>query len=112
MNTGGIMGFVIWTAVSCIFIGIGIYDLRTKSHKEVGFWANVKTPSMSDVKAYNRAVGRLFIVYGIVMILLGLPLLGGQNSPAIILTIVGLLLETIAIMAVYEIGIKSKYEKK
>ncbi len=112
MSTGGIIGFVIWTAVSCVFIGIGIYDFRTKKQKEAGFWANVKTPAMTDVRAYNRAVGRLFIVYGIVMILLGLPLLAGQNSPAIILTIIGLLLETIVIMAVYEIGIKSKYEKK
>ena len=67
---------------------------------------------MRDVKAYNRAVGRLFIGYGIVFMLLGLPLLAGQNKGMIILSILGVVAESIAAMAVYILAIQSKYEEK
>lgn len=59
------------------------------SKKEVGFWANAGKFEVTDVKKYNGAVGKLFIGYGIVFILLGLPMLSGQNSPWIILSIGG-----------------------
>ena len=41
---------------------------------------------VKDRKKYNAAVGKLFSVFGIVFILLGLPLLAGQNSPWIFLS--------------------------
>ena len=72
----------------------------------------MKTLPMRDVKAYNRAVGWLFIVYGIVFMLLGLPLLGGQNSAGVIISVLGVMAETIAAMAVYILVIQNKYEKK
>lgn len=111
MNTGGILGFAIWAAVALVLVGIGIYDLRTDRQVEVGFWAGIKTPPMRDVKAYNRAVGKLFIAYGLILILLGLPLLTG-NALLIILSIAGIMLESIVFMAVYMVGIQGKYEKK
>lgn len=111
MNTGGILGFVIWTAAACFFIGLGIYDFRTDRQAEVGFWANAKTPPMRDVKAYNRAVGKLFMAYGVIFFLLGLPLLSG-NALLIIFSIVGIMLESIVSMTVYTVGIQGKYEKK
>lgn len=103
-------GFLMWTIFGGLMVLLGILAFRAK--KEVGFWANVKPLPMKDVKAYNRAVGWLFIIYGVVFILLGLPLLAGQNSPWVIVPIVGVLLETIAAMAVYTIVIQDKYEKK
>ena len=75
----------------------------------VGFWANVETIKVSDVKRYNRATGILFIVYGIVFILLGILLLGGQNTQYILLSIVGVMFETIIIMVVYSLLIEEKY---
>lgn len=75
----------------------------------VGFWANVETIKVSDVKRYNRATGILFIVYGVVFILLGILLLGGQNTPYILLSIVGVMFETIIIMVVYSLLIEEKY---
>lgn len=111
MNIGGILGFAIWSAVAFVMVGIGVYDLRTDGQAEVGFWASIKTPPMRDVKAYNRAVGKLFIAYGLIMILLGLPLLAG-NALLVILSIVGIMLESIVFMAVYTVGIQGKYEKK
>ena len=64
------------------------------------------------MKGYNRAVGKLFIVYGLVAMVLGLPILFGQNSGGAVISILGIMLETIVAMAVYTISIQNKYEKK
>lgn len=90
--------------------GLGIRAFFAK--KEVGFFSNVKALNMRDVKAYNRAVGKLFIVYGIVFMALGLPLLAGQNSGLILISILGTVAETIGAMAVYILVIQNKYERK
>ena len=45
-------------------------------------------------------------------IILGIPLLEGQNTPYILLSVIGVMMETIAIMAVYSLGIVKKYEEK
>ena len=108
--TGSQIGFVAWSICGCLFIALGIYAHFTK--KTMGFWANAKVPEMTDVKKYNRAVGRLFCVYGIVFILLGLPLLAGPNSPLIIISMIGVMIETIVTMAVYSLGIEEKYRKR
>ena len=46
------------------------------------------------------------------LIILGIPLLEGQNTPYILLSVIGVMVETIAIMAVYSLGIVKKYEDK
>lgn len=101
------LGFAVWSIIGVVIIALGIRDLFAK--KPVGFWANVDTIKVNDVKGYNRATGILFMVYGSIFILLGIPLLDGQNSPFILLSIVGVMFETIVIMAVYSIGIVKKY---
>lgn len=83
-------GFIIWSLFGVFIIGLGI----------------------KDMKGYNRATGRLFIIYGIVFIILGIPLLEGQNTPYILWSVIGVMVETIAIMAVYSLGIVKKYEEK
>ena len=64
------------------------------------------------MKAYNRAVGKLFIGYGIVFAVLGLPMLAGQNSGLIVISVLGVVAESIGAMAVYILAIQKKYEKK
>jgi len=110
MSAGNIIGFIIWVLVGGMFIGIGIHAFVSK--EPVGFWANVEMFPVNDVKAYNRAMGKLWLAYALGLILLGLPLLAGANSPLIILSIVGVLLEAIAVMIVYMLVIKEKYERK
>ena len=56
-------------------------------------------------------MGKLFIVYGVIFILLGTPLLSGQNSPFILLSVVGIMIETIVTMAIYTLIIVKKYKK-
>lgn len=107
---GNIIGFIIWAIVGCTMIGIGIWDLFSK--KAVGFWANTKIFPVKDIKGYNRATGKLFIIYGVFFIALGIPLLGGQNTPYILLSVLGVVIETIAIMAIYSLVIEKKYKEQ
>ncbi len=102
--------FIVWAIVGCIMIGIGIGAYVSK--KPVGFWANVKTFPVKDTKGYNRAIGKLFVCYGDVFIVLGIPLLCGQNSPYIFLSVVGVMVETIIVMIIYSVVIEKKYREK
>lgn len=105
--TGNIIGFAIWAIVGVIIIGLGIRAYL--SRKVVGFWANIKAVSVNDITGYNRAVSKLFVIYGVIFIVLGLPLLSGENSSFILLSVVGVMVETIVIMAVYSLCIERKY---
>ena len=106
------LGFILWIMLSLFFVVWGIFTCFAKTEKPFGFWANAEVAEMKDVKAYNRALGKLWCVYGILLALLGLPLLGGQNSAGIILSILGTMLISIGAMVVYVVGIEAKYRKK
>lgn len=108
--SGEVFGFSIWIIVGFGIMLLGIIDIFSK--KPAGFWANSKPFEVKDVKGYNRATGLLFIAYGLVFNLLGIPLLMGQNNPFIILSIVGVMFETIVVMAVYSIVITKKYKSE
>ena len=107
-----LMAFIIWAIMGVLFIVMGIYDLNSKKAKPFGIWANAEVPSIEDVKGYNRALGILWCVYGVLFTLIGLPLLDGQNSGLIIIPILGAMLISIAAMVVYVVGIEPKYRKK
>ncbi len=106
---GSMIGFMIWAAVGCLIIGMGISAFFRE--KAVGFWANVEVEPMSDIKHYNAATGKLLIAYGVVLMILGLPMLSGQNSPLIVLSVLGVMVETIAAMAIYTLVIVRKYKR-
>lgn len=103
--------FCIWVSFGVIIILIGIYDFFSK--KPAGFWANANPPEISGekLKAYNHAVGKLFCGFGIVFALLGIPLLNGQNSAGVLITMLGTMAEVIVTMAIYTIVIEKKYLK-
>lgn len=104
------IGFIIWALCGLLFIGFGISAFSAK--EAVGFWANAKVPPIENVVAYNKAVGRLWCVMGAIFVLLGLPLLSGQNSSLILISTIGVLIEIIAVMVIYTIGIEGRYRKK
>lgn len=108
------MAFIICVLVGILFIVGGIYCINSKKEVAFGFWANAKTAQIevNNIKAYNKALGKLWCAYGFFFILLGIPLLGGQNSPLIIITLIGVFLELIILMVVYTIKIEGKYRKK
>lgn len=104
--------FLIWLCFSVLFIGYGIHAFRSKKVVPFGFWTNAAVFAVKDVRAYNRAVGKLWCVFGIVLAFLGIPLLKGQNSPYAILSILGVMAEAIVAMAVYVGVIEKKYREK
>lgn len=107
---GSVIGFILWALFGCFMIGLGISAFFSK--KAVVFWANIKTFPVNDIRGYNRATGKLFIAYGFIFIVLGVPLLSGQNTPYILLSVLGVMIETIAIMAIYSLFITKKYKEK
>lgn len=67
-----------------------------------------------NIKAYNKALGKLWCVFGFFFILLGTPFLleEEQNSQLFIISTIGVFLEVIILMAVYTIKIEGKYRNK
>lgn len=104
--------FIAWAVLGLFFVIWGICMFFAKSAKPFGFWANAEVAEMKDVKGYNRALGRLWCVFGVLLILLGLPFLLGQNSVGLIITIPGTMIISIGAMIVYVVGIEPKYRKK
>lgn len=105
-----VLAFCIWCVVGLLVIVIGISAFFAK--KPMGFWANAKMFDVTDLKKYNAAVGKLFCGYGIVFIFLGVPMLTGQNSAWVLLSVIGVMAESIALMVIYTIVIEPKYKKK
>jgi hypothetical protein len=100
-------GFIIWTVICAVIVGIGIYALCSK--EPVGFWAGVKPKGVKDVKKYNRAVGILWLVYAGLLELLGVPLLFlKQNSAGFVPVILGTVAITIGLAVAYTM-IEKKY---
>lgn len=104
------IGFAAWCVFGIFMVGMGICALFSK--KPVNFWANAKVCEVNHCKRYNCAVAKLFCLYGIVFIALGIPLLAGQNSVWILLSAVGVMIESIMAMAVYTLVIEKKYRKR
>lgn len=103
------MAFAIWSAVSVMIIIIGIVTMRMK--KPAGFFANVPAPEkVTDTKAYNRSLGTLFICYGILVCLCGLPLLKQKPGALIIITMLGTVFSTLALILIYTGVIAPKYK--
>ena len=63
------------------------------------------------MKGYNRALGKLWCVYGVLFTFIGLPLLDGQNSGLIVITILAAMFISIGAMGAYAVGIEPKYRK-
>lgn len=104
-----IIGFVIWSAVSLLLLGIGIWTRR--SEKPAGFFSGIKPPEVSDVRQYNRAVSAIWFTYSVLFELLGIPLLLlRQNSGGFVWSILGVVFITITLPVAYS-RVLSKYQK-
>ena len=105
-----IFGFVIWSIVFLVLLGIGIW--AWKSEKAVGFYTGTKPPEVTDVRKYNRSVAVLWFVYAGLFELLGLPFLFlKHNAAGFLWSIAGVPVITIALMIIYNRMLR-KYERK
>lgn len=70
MTAEEIITLVILCICAIPFLGLGI--AQCKSSKPVGFWSGKKPPEaeqIRDVEAYNKKHGRMWIIYGVGLIL-------------------------------------------
>lgn len=104
--------FVLWLFVSLLFVALGIYIIKSKKAKPFGFWANAEAPAVTDVKGYNKALGKLWIIFGVGFAVDGLPLLAGQNSALVMISVIGAMFLCIGIMVYYTLAIEAKFKKK
>ena len=103
------IAFLVWLLFGLAFIGLSIYIAN--ADKAFNSWANIKTTiDVSNVKLYNKAVAKIWCIFGAVFIILGLPLLAKQNSPIIIFSILGTFLECIFLMISLR-KVEIKYKK-
>lgn len=106
--------FIIWLVIATFFVGLGIFCYVSKSAKAFGFWANAEVFAVKEgkLREYNKALGRLWIVFGIIFALLGIPLLKGQNAPEALISVVGTMFLSIGTMVYYTVVLENKYRKK
>ncbi|MBR2765566.1 MAG: hypothetical protein IKE03_06255 [Blautia sp.] len=64
---GNIIWLIIMVPVSMLFTGIGVYAWKRK--KPMWFWSGstVKESEISNIAAYNRANGIMWLVFSLVM---------------------------------------------
>ena len=105
-----IIWLVIMTPISMLFTGIGIYAWRRK--KPMWFWSGstIKESEISNIAAYNRANGIMWLAYSSVFWL-------GAISGAFDIDIAGLILAVgclggIPVLAIAYKKIYDKYRKK
>lgn len=109
MEPGAIpFAVTIWLC-GLVFIAIGIYALKRKS--PMHFWAGttVKSDEISDIKAYNKANGIMWLIYGSGYIVSGLLAL---TSSVFIGTIISLALSVpgIIVLIIVYTRIYNKYK--
>ena len=103
---------VIFGFCALLMFGIGIFQMKSK--KPVGFYSGVKAPDeeeISDVKAWNKKHGTMWILYGICILLACVcGLITGNSLLLLIPYLIGLLLP-IPFMALYHRKLEKKYYK-
>ena len=104
-----IMAFIIWTLVALFFVVIAIYARISK--EPVGFFSGVKAPEVTDVKGYNRAVSTLWFVAAVLLELMGVPFLFGEQNSAHFVSIMLLIMPLVIGMVVVYLRIEGKYRK-
>ena len=106
----GIYAFSAFALVGLFFLIIGIRCFF--SDKPSGFCANAEQFEVTDVHAYNKAMGKLWIVVAILFTAIGLPLLNPKNILLVILvSVVGCMVVSIGIMIFFTTVIEPKYKK-
>lgn len=111
MKSGAVIGvLVILIPIALLFTGIGIYAWRRK--KPMWFWSGstVREEEITDIPAYNRANGIMWIAYSLVF-WLSAAAAAAHSSYTGILIIGGGIFGGIALVFAYQ-KIYDKYRRK
>ncbi len=102
---------LIVTLLALFFIAMGLWERFSRRENPFGFWANVKTDSVRDVAGYNRALGRLWMGFGLYLLLLELPLFLIESALGAVLFILGMFFGALGLMLCYVLHIEPKYKR-
>lgn len=103
--------FVMLLFCGLIQLAIGLYDFRAK--KPQSFWTGGIAPNVNDIKKWNYALGKLFSVYGISIILTAFAFLFPLNDTLPTVLVLVFPVGGIAIMILLYIKIiEPKYKEK
>ena len=109
--THEIYAFAAFALIGVFFLIMGIHCRR--SDKPSGFWANAEQFEVTDVRAYNKAMSKLWFAAAILYTAIGLPLLTPANILLVILvSVVGCMVVSIGLMIYFTTVIEPKYRKK
>lgn len=106
------IGLVIYAFVAIIMIGIGVSQLKSKT--PVAFYSGEKPPkeeTLTDVKAWNKKHGMMWVIYGVIMLLsylVGIPII---DSVICVIPMVGGTIIPIIVMTWYHHQLCKKYMK-
>ena len=98
--------FVIWILFSLIYLSSSASALH--SEEPVRFWNIPAQIKVSNVKRYNQSVAWLWIVYAVVLDLIGVLVAWGKGTLTILISIFIITKINIACMYIYE-KIEVKY---
>ncbi len=104
---------VVWWIMAAIFFVGAILAYRSK--KPVSIYSNIKAPDIekiTDLKAYNKAVGKLIAGYALLQAVTGILLLGSNKKTMELLTVFSTFFGAVLTMILYEAVIAEKYIKK
>ena len=101
-----VAAFYIWSLLGVFFIILGIYALFTT--KPVHFWNISQELRVRDIKKYNRAMAKLWMVSAVLFELTGMPLLTDSKAAMAVIPILGSMFVSIGMMIVYT-RIEKKY---
>ena len=108
--TPGIYAFSAFALIGLFFLVMGI---RCRcSDKPSGFWANAEQFEVTDVRAYNKAMSKMWFVAAVLYTAIGIPLLTPANIILVILvSMVGTMVVSIGLMVFFTTVIEPKYKK-
>lgn len=104
---------IAWWIIAVIFFVLAFFTYRSK--KPVSIYSNIKAPDIeriSDLKAYNKAVGKLLAGYALLQALTGILLLNATKKEIEFLTVFSTFFGAILMIILYEAIIADKYIKK
>lgn len=103
--------FAVCWLCGAIFLGIGLYAVRRKT--PMNFWSGETVPSesVSDIPAYNRAMGKLWGGYGVVYWVAG-PIGFWHPIAGVVVMCVLSVIGAAALVLIYKKIIEKKYRIK
>lgn len=103
-----IIGFLVWSIVSALFLGYGVSAWRSKV--PVGFFIGITPPKIREARKYNHSVAALWIAYAIAIEMIGVPVAFYKKNPAgFIPAVIGIVTAITMTLGIAYLRIAKKY---